>query len=238
MMIRLLSLYFACFLGFFVPASQATEFENHADITRAAEELLLSHYSDQYADSNSDIDISVNKPDNRLRLKKCDKPLTAKLHGQSGNSGRATVRILCEGRHSWGLFITARTTVTTEVAVAARSLKRGELIQAGDIQMSLRKLTGLGPGTVAHGDRLIGKELRRSIRAGDPVRLSAVTEPTVIKRGDDVAIEAKLGNVAVVSSGTALSDGRIGQQIRIRNSKSERIVKARVTGPGRTQVRL
>lgn len=33
----------------------------------------------------------------------------------------------------------------------------------------------------------------------------------------------------------ALSDGAVGQQIRVRNLRSERIIRARVTGPGQVE---
>jgi flagella basal body P-ring formation protein FlgA len=38
--------------------------------------------------------------------------------------------------------------------------------------------------------------------------------------------------------GEALSDGGLSEQIRVRNLNSQRVVKARVTGPGQVEVSM
>ncbi len=234
MMIRLISLIFAFFLAFSATASQAGEYESVEDIQRAAESFLQSYYDNH--SPQQQVEVSVNKPDTRLRLAKCDKALTPELHGQGSRNGRATVKIRCQGNNAWGIYVTATIAITTEVAVAARSLKRGQQLQEGDIRMVSRNISQLSSGFIREKDRLPGKELKRALNPGEVIRLAHITEPTVINRGDEVAIEARFGAVAVASSGVALTDGRVGQQIRVRNSDSERIIKARVTGPGRALV--
>jgi flagella basal body P-ring formation protein FlgA len=59
--------------------------------------------------------------------------------------------------------------------------------------------------------------------------------PLVIKRGDTVSMEANIGGITVKTSGTAISDGRIGQQIRVKNNQSARVINAKVIGSGQVQ---
>ena len=53
-----------------------------------------------------------------------------------------------------------------------------------------------------------------------------------IKKGDKVTIRATHGVVTVATVGTAMRDGVAGEQIPIRNLKSNRLVNAWVIGRG------
>ncbi|MCY1411705.1 flagella basal body P-ring formation protein FlgA [compost metagenome] len=59
-----------------------------------------------------------------------------------------------------------------------------------------------------------------------------------MRRGDAVMIRARSSRVNVVMPGEALADGVPGQQIRVRNLQSQRVVKARVVEPGTVEVGL
>ncbi|WP_262163245.1 flagellar basal body P-ring formation chaperone FlgA, partial [Escherichia coli] len=54
----------------------------------------------------------------------------------------------------------------------------------------------------------------------------------VIRRGDQVVISARGASVSVRMPGEALTDGAPGEQINVRNLRSQRVVRARVVGPG------
>ena len=82
-------------------------------------------------------------------------------------------------------------------------------------------------------DDIVGKEVKYTINKGDAFRTSMLDAPLAIKRGDEVVMEASIGSIRVSSNGTAISDGRIGQQIRVKNNQSERVINARVVGPGK-----
>ena len=49
-------------------------------------------------------------------------------------------------------------------------------------------------------------------------------------------IIASKGSMSVKMPGEALSDGHEGRQIRVKNSRSERIIRATVVGPGEVLV--
>ncbi|MOA35657.1 flagellar basal body P-ring biosynthesis protein FlgA [compost metagenome] len=51
-------------------------------------------------------------------------------------------------------------------------------------------------------------------------------------------IRARSSRVNVVMPGEALANGVPGQQIRVRNLQSQRVVKARVVEPGTVEVGL
>jgi len=57
----------------------------------------------------------------------------------------------------------------------------------------------------------------------------------LIAAGEQVQILSQSGSIRVQMSGEALSGGSLGQQIRVRNLTSGRVLRARVVAPGLVQ---
>jgi flagella basal body P-ring formation protein FlgA len=70
------------------------------------------------------------------------------------------------------------------------------------------------------------------------VRSSHIKAPQVVRRGDRVILEASTAGISVVTTGTALANGKVGEQIQVRNEKSARVVDAEIIGPGKARVAL
>ena len=121
------------------------------------------------------------------------------------------------------------------MAVAGRNLVRGEQISAADVALEVREVSQYRQGFVLVAEDIVGKEVKYAVTKGEAFRTSVLNSPLMIKRGDEVSVEAVAGSIRVVTNGTAVSDGRMGQQIRVKNNQSERIVNARVVGPGKVQ---
>ena len=60
----------------------------------------------------------------------------------------------------------------------------------------------------------------------------------LVKRGDIVTILAEIKGLTVRVNGNALTDGHRGDEIRVKNQRSKRILQAEVIGPGTVRVRL
>ncbi|TQV84127.1 flagellar basal body P-ring formation protein FlgA [Exilibacterium tricleocarpae] len=202
---------------------------------------VQAHLTQQYA---SDVDgpmieavkIQVSKLDPRLKLRRCDNSLTLETSDTGERGGNITVAAACD--ETWRIFVPARVDTLLRVAVANRSLARGELVQAGDISLSSRNTATLGAGYVGDPDRIVGKVLKRNLNQGGVFRISSLQAPRVIRKGDALRVEANSGRLRIVAPGIALADGQVGQQIRVKNTDSQRIIKARVVAAGRVEVVL
>ena len=84
----------------------------------------------------------------------------------------------------------------------------------------------------------IGKKLTRPLQPDQVLAPIHVEQAEVVRRGDQVIISARSGGISVRMPGEALSDGGMGKQINVRNLGSQRVVKARVTGPGQVEVAM
>lgn len=164
--------------------------------------------------------IQVNRVDPRLRLAECDRDLTLSQESPAQPIGRVTVRISCEGSAPWTIFMPAQVKLFRQVVVAVQPLKRAHVLEDADIALVERDVGLLTQGYLTDPARVVGQKLRR---------------PVV---NDQVVILARTATINVKMPGEALSDGAPGQQIRVRNLRSQRIIKARVIEPGTVEVNM
>lgn len=181
------------------------------------------------------IDVLVGKHDSRLRLARCEHALVFNLQDTSGSGGNVNVQVNCTAGSRWTILVPAVATVFRPMAIAGRNLQKGDVVGRDDLNTEARDMSQYRQGFLLMADDIVGKEVRYPITKGDAIRTSALGPPLVIKRGDEVTIESAGGAIQVVTNGTALNDGRIGQQIRVKNNQSERIVNAKVIGSGKVQ---
>jgi flagella basal body P-ring formation protein FlgA len=80
--------------------------------------------------------------------------------------------------------------------------------------------------------------LKRQLNAGVPITGDILSQPVLIKRGEAVTITAEGDGLSVKMPGVAMSDGRRGEQIRIKNNNSAKIVDAQVTDAGQVTVSM
>ncbi|MES2675635.1 MAG: flagellar basal body P-ring formation chaperone FlgA [Pseudomonadota bacterium] len=189
----------------------------------------------EYRSTNATrVNIKVGALDSRLRLE-CDQPLAFNLQDPSNNGGNVNTQVACRGTSQWTILVPAQATVFRPMAVASRNLQRGELVNSEDVGVEVLDASQYRQGYSSNPEDIIGKELKYPVNKGDAFRESALNTQLAIKRGDEVSLESLAGSIRVVTTGTAITNGRIGQQIRVKNNQSTRIVSAKVIGPGKVQ---
>lgn len=211
----------------FAGANVDSERQSLPELADAVQQRLLDHY---LADQRfADVQITTNTPDARLRLVKCDQPLTI-TPPQNSAGGRVTSQVACRSATTqWSVYVVSQVQLMAQVVVARVPLLRGQAISQDDVSVVVSDVTRLGQGFYSVADDIVGMEPKRSINPGDQIRAQWLVAPKAIKRGQRVTIIAKSATVAVEASGTALSDGRLGDQIRVRNERSDRVVKGVVS---------
>jgi len=109
------------------------------------------------------------------------------------------------------------------------------VIADGDVALRERYVGQLNQGFLPSLDQAIGQRVVRPTAMDQVLAPVQVEQPEVIRKGDQVVITARAGTLAVKMPGEALSNGGMNEQIRIRNLNSQRVIKARVTGPGQVE---
>lgn len=211
--------------------------EQLIDATREFLELEVSDYL-QRSQIQARHQIEVNRLDPRLRLGACDQPLTTELESPAQPVGRTTVRVSCEGSAPWSVFVPGQVHLFREVIVARRPLKRESILEQADVMLAERDVSLLSQGYLTTFDQVLGNKLTRSALPDQVLPPSSVSLAEVVHKGDQVVISAKNSTINVRMPGEALSDGALGSQIRVKNQRSGRVIKARVTGPGQVKVAM
>ncbi|WP_076578331.1 flagellar basal body P-ring formation chaperone FlgA [Aquipseudomonas alcaligenes] len=181
-------------------------------------------------------EIQVNTLDPRLRLAACDSDLTQSLESPAQPLGRVTVRISCEGTKPWTVFVPAQVRLFRPVVVVKAPLKRDSIIGPADIALIEQDVSLLSRGYVTSPEQAIGKKLTRATQADQVLTPTMLQAADAVQRGDQVVITARSGGINVRMQGEALSGGTLGQQINVRNLASQRIIRARIAGPGQVEV--
>lgn len=183
-------------------------------------------------------EIQVTPLDPRLRLAACDSDLTQSLESPAQPVGRVTVRVSCEGSTPWTVFVPAQVRIFRPVVVVKTALRRDSIIGAGDVALVEQDVSLLNRGYVTEVEQVIGRKLTRATRTDQVLTPAMLQLAEAVRRGDQVVISARSGGINVRMQGEALSGGTLGQQISVRNLTSQRVIRARVVGPGQVEVEM
>ncbi len=207
-----------------------------APVKSDAESYLQKQLDNRYPEQK--IDVLVSPIDPRLKLPLCDKALTYQLHKQSLGASNVTLKTQCRGQHPWSFYLTAKVTRKGKVVVANRDLGRAEKLTESDVRLEYRAIRSATGATLSSTHSAVGLETKKAIRSGDLITHSSLTPPRVVNKGDQVTVTALSRGISVATAGTAMSNGKVGEQINVQNNRTDRIIKARVTGAGQVQVLL
>lgn len=210
--------------------------QTHVENTEQLREKIVRFLTDEYMVKDvAKVDIKLSNLDNRLQLAACAEHISFRLQDPTQMGGNVSVQVVCNGQHSWTILIPLLAKIYRPVATAGRNLQKGEVIAASDLTTDIKDIGEYRMGFVLNANDIINKEVKYPIVKGSAFRNSSLSTPLVIKRGDEVSLEAGAGSLKVVTKATAVSDGRVGQQIRVKNTKSERIINAKVVAAGKVQ---
>lgn len=119
-----------------------------------------------------------------------------------------------------------------EVPVAARPLERGAIISEKDIERARMNIANLPKEAAYVEQELIGQEVKGEVGIGEIFRKDRLVLPPMIAAGSAVKVVYKTRLMEASASGIALEAGGAGEEIRVRNDSSKRILKGVVSEPG------
>jgi len=135
------------------------------------------------------------------------------------------------------MSIRGKVEALADVVVSVGPLKKKQILRPQHLTTTLMDI-GTTANPVLDLDDLIGKKLKKSLRAGSPVLLSMVETLPLVQRGERVKIIINSGPLHLSATGIARSDGIKNEMIRVQNTNSNKIVHCRVAAPGLVEVML
>jgi flagella basal body P-ring formation protein FlgA len=132
--------------------------------------------------------------------------------------------------------VRGRLDLMVEVPHLATSLKAGDLIGPADIEMKRVPLDFADRSGIQSVDQLIGKQLRRTSRAGVMLKAADITEPLVVRRNTQVAVLLHNGPMTLTVIGQAMGDAVAGQPVQVMNSVSRKILNGVASANGSVEI--
>lgn len=175
-------------------------------------EINFARELDDISLPNGAIDIKINLPTTALSYTGMT-PMRARIsvNGkvQRDISFSVTVRV-------FDTVIVANHDLRIETPVTETDFRMEEVAVDGRTEYckDIKEVAGLVP--------------HRYIRAGSPVAKSYFQQPVVISYGTPVKIVVRYNGLNVSAKGTAMSRGRIGEVIKVKNDASQKVLAAKV----------
>lgn len=211
-----------------------TALQSHRDIESTAERAV----AERLPATSLAREIRAQPVDSRLQLSACSQPLRADLPGAFARGQRLTVAVQCAGAQPWKIYVPVDVHETVGVLVAARSLARDAVLSADDVLSEERALSGLQRGYLSDSDIVAGLRLKRSVRAGQVLTPAHVASRRLVRRGQQVTLVAAGNGLKIAVDGVALSDGILGQRIKVRNMSSKQEVEGVVRSEQNVEILL
>lgn len=180
-------------------------------------------------------EIVISSLDHQLRLDNCPTPLEISPQGRSDLIGRVTLRVECPAQ-GWFIYLSATIKHYEAVVTARQSIPRDTPITQNMLSLEEMDTSRIRDRYFTDPKALQGMRTRWPIRAGDVIAAKRLLAANAVNEGDQVIIHAQVGSLEVKMLGEALEDGQVGDQVRIKNTRSGKVLRARVIAKGVVQV--
>ncbi len=188
-------------------------------------------------------DVVIAPLDNRLKVQACQKPLLV----DHPFASKETVRVRCP-EPVWQLYLqvsmptatvaapanSGKTTAAPQkmVVVAKRLLQRGTILQADMLEEVQASPGNADTQLLSSFKDAQQAELTRDIAAGQPLRISDIRRAVMVKQGQSVMLTVgEKSEFQITVRMEAMQDGRMGEQVKLKNPDSGKQVSGVVTGP-------
>ncbi|NIY84484.1 flagellar basal body P-ring formation chaperone FlgA [Vibrio hepatarius] len=212
--------FLLCFFSFSVFSATESEISQIRD---AAEEYVTSTIDNPIGGTLKADAASI---DSRIFATNCPSGLETSSSSTNPNASNITVLVECP-EEDWRIYVPVRLTRTGPQVTLTTPLSRGQIISSNDVTISMVDLQRFRRQGFSSVSEVIGAKTKKNLQSGDIVEERDIC---VVCRNEIVTIKATKSGMTITTKGTALTDGAHGEQIRVKNSKSNRIIEGRVTG--------
>ncbi|WP_369433749.1 flagellar basal body P-ring formation chaperone FlgA [Psychromonas sp. MME1] len=176
--------------------------------------------------------INISPIDNRHNFIPCASELIGEVIGDTLKKNTA-VKITCTDPKPWTTYVRAQVKILIPRVMTSTSLIKGNRLTADNIKLSYVTKYQAKNGSFDELSVLIGTRLKRNLS-----NEKIITERDVcfVCKDDKVVIKANNKGLLIKTSGIALNDANIGGTVRVKNSRTQRIVVGTVSGLKEVQV--
>lgn len=172
--------------------------------------------------------------DPRITIKSCSEPLQANIP-ENYRTRNVNVKIFCSGSDPWYIYLPVKVSTEVPVLVAQTKIVKGTVLDNENVAVEWKPLHQTRGEVIDDASSVYGAKSKRSLIQGTVITKKMFC---VVCKGDTVTIMAKSDSLVIKTQGIAQTSGVIGQQIRVKNTRSGRSVTARVNTVNQVAINL
>lgn len=206
------------------------------------EESIKAHAKkavSQYASANGWVNTKTNvqvwMPASWIDSNPCSQEVKVKQSRASKPWGRVSYDISCE-KPEWRTRGRATVNVKTQMAVAQKTLRRGDVVTSNDVAFKQMSMDRVYADILSTESEVIGKRVLRSVRSNSVIPEQSISAPFLVEKNMPVMIEVNTMGIRAQMKGTALDDASLGERVSVKNASSGKTLSATVSGKGLVSV--
>jgi len=203
----------------------------HSDIEQFAKTYLENNL---VIPEQGKVVIKVATLDPRIIIKPCQIPLEANIP-ENHNGRNLNVKIKCDDSTPWSIYLPAKVEITLPVLVAKSTILKGTILNEDNVEIKFIANNKIRGEKLTDKNIVLGAKARKRIAKGRTISRKSIC---LVCKGDTVTIIASSENFSIKTQGIALSSGNINEQIRVRNTRSNRVITSTVKAVNKVVINL
>lgn len=163
--------------------------------------------------------------DKRINYSICATELIGEVVGNKIKSN-TSVKVSCLDEKQWTVYVRVRVNLLLKVVMTSSALSKGQTLNESNIVSTYMEKSRIRNGGFTLASPLYGTRLKRNLANNKVVKDRDIC---FVCKGDKVSINATKEGLSIKASGIALSDANIGGTVRVKNSRTQRIVVGTVS---------
>ncbi len=184
----------------------------------------------QLKESPENVDIKISGADKKISLPaglvkaNFRPPLSGKFEG----AFLLTTELEVDGRVVRVLPLRVTVEVFHPVVVTTRRVEKGDKFSRENVSLVRTSTSKIMGQYMDRLDSVLGRTAAAPMVPGTVVRINSLFDPPVVKRGQNVQAIVQYGNVEITVQVRATEDGKAGDMIRVENSETHKLLRAKV----------
>ena len=150
------------------------------------------------------------------------------LNGQYEGMLLLTAELSVNGHLNKVFPLRVQVEVSHPVVVTTKPVQKGDKFSGDNLVLKRVTASKIPPDSLHRLEEALGRTAGVPLGADIVLRLGAIYDPPVIKRGEMVSGVFQKGNVEITAQVKASEDGKPGDKIRVENMDAHKILWARV----------
>ena len=193
-------------------------------------ELVTEHVKQKVGQNLFEVNIQLRKLSPQLQLAYCQKPLQLNDRSLGETVGRMTISVSCP-QPKWRVFIPVVVDGKKNVIISTQGILKRAVITSEDVKQVLLPYKKVPRGSMVDLSKVIGMRTKKAIGPGNIIKIRSLQPPYLVFKNQNVNIVTRSHGIEVKTHGIALKNGVIEEQIPVKNSSSNKIIKGIVIAP-------